>query len=521
MSVRLLHPDEYELGTRSSLDSEGTFNLDEADFETQTRGRPRTFLRSSLPVWLTRVLPASWSSSGYRRLQPPKPLLSGASRRSCHRRFFLRRLCFLSHITLAIISVLVLLTAIFCPSYTRLPPHYASLRRSVADSDAVGRGNPRNEKVFIAASIYDNGGSLAGGRWGDGIVELIDLLGRDNVFLSIYENDSGQKGETALRELEKRVTCEKAIVIEEHLDLYSLPTVIIPGGEKRVKRIEYLAEVRNRALRPLVENPERRFDKLLYVNDVVFDPLDALQLLFSTNANEEGVAQYRAACAVDFINPFKFYDTYATRDLQGYSMGVPFFPWFTSAGKGDSRQDVLDGKDAVRVRSCWGGMVAFDARYFQQTNSPVRFRSGNDLFWEASECCLIHADIQDPQTNLEQISDTGIYMNPFVRVAYDSTTLSWLSTTRRFERLYSFLHNLINHLVGLPWYNERRAEVPGQSVQEKVWVANDQMVGGGSFEVLERIAGNDGYCGRRGLQVIVEHRVKGKKGYESIPIPTL
>jgi hypothetical protein len=292
-----------------------------------------------------------------------------------------------------------------------------------------------------------------------------------------------------------------------------------------VKRIEYLAELRNRALQPLNDHPEIRYDKLLYLNDILFDPIDALQLLFSTNANEQGEAQYRAACAVDFDNPFKFYDTYATRDLEGYSMGLPFFPWFSTAGNHESRKDVLQGKDAVRVRSCWGGMVAFDAKYFQDPlpggTTPARFRSGPDLFWEASECCLIHADIQDPRTGEDDATDTGIYMNPYVRTAYDGRTLSWLGITRRWERLYSLIHNIGNHLVGLPWYNPRRAETPGQRVQETVWVPNGSQDGGGSFQTVDRTAGNDGYCGRRGLQVIVENRKPGQKGFEGVPVPSL
>ena len=66
-------------------------------------------------------------------------------------------------------------------------------------STAPGRGNPRHEKVFIAASLYDPDGELALGQWGSRVLELIDLLGPDNVFLSIYENDSGTGGEIALR----------------------------------------------------------------------------------------------------------------------------------------------------------------------------------------------------------------------------------------------------------------------------------------------------------------------------------
>lgn len=538
MSDRLLHPDEYELGTRSSLDSQGTFDLDEADFESQAIPRFRRL--SSRWPFLSRLLSSTYS--GYQRLRPSRPFVSTSTRPTCLRRFLVRRACFYLHVVAGIIFALVIFTSIFRPSYTRPPSHYASLRDAVQKSNLPGRGNPRSEKIFIAASLYDPDGGLAKGKWGADVLDLVNLLGPDNVFLSVYENDSGTEGERALREWEANVPCEKSVVFEDHLDLGGLSTVAIPDGSRRIKRIEYLAEVRNRALRPLEDNPRKRFDKLLYLNDIVFNPVDVLQLLFSTNAAEDGVARYRAACSVDFINPFKFYDTFATRDLQGHGMGLPFFPWFSTAGNGESRRDVLGGKDAVRVRSCWGGMVAFDARYFQSVvdraqerrilsrevqrrqslegSSPVRFRASRDVFWEASECCLVHADIQERVSNVDEILDTGVYMNPYVRVAYDSRTLSWLGTTRRFEKLYSLIQTIGNHLVGLPWYNPRRTEVAGQTAEETVWIPSAQGDGSGSFEKVERIAGNDGFCGRRGLQVIVEHREEGQKGWENIPVPS-
>ncbi|GKZ35704.1 hypothetical protein AbraIFM66950_006455 [Aspergillus brasiliensis] len=484
------------------------------------------------PLW-SRLFSSTYA--GYRNLKPSRPLLPGSRYSGRYRRSLVRRICNYSLAIIGIIFLLIVLTSIFRPSYTRPPPHYLSLRNAVSQSTKPGRGNIRNEKVFIAASLYDPDGDLARGHWGDSVLQLIDLLGTDNVFLSIYENDSGRDGESALQELSDRITCQKSIVFEQHLDLASLPTVAVPGGSRRIKRIEYLAEVRNRALRPLDNQPGVHYDKLLYLNDVAFNPLDALHLLFSTNATEDGVAQYRAACAVDFINPFKFYDTYATRDLQGYGMGVPFYPWFTSAGQGQSRQDVLAQKDAVRVRSCWGGMVAFDARFFQhetdvpvmgmeqlyeEDKSPARFRASHDTFWEASECCLIHADIQKPQPDPGNITDTGIYINPYVRVAYDTGTLSWLGTTRRFEKLYSWVHDILNRLVGMPWFNPRRTEIPGQIVQQKVWVPDGEGEGEGSFQLVDRVAGKDGFCGRPGLQVIIEHRKEGQKGYEEIEVPS-
>ncbi|TKA80986.1 hypothetical protein B0A49_01046 [Cryomyces minteri] len=391
------------------------------------------------------------------------------------------------------------------PSYTHAPAHYDTLRQRTLNSNSTGSGNINNEKVFIAASIYDKNGGLTGGLWGQAVLRLVNILGPENVFLSIYENDPDPLAATSLKELGRNVRSNSS-VIAEHVALDEIPHITLPTGGQRLKRIEFLADVRNRALRPLDNASSSayhtRFDKLLYLNDVIFDPIDAANLLFSTNVDSTGHTQYRAACAVDFGNAFKFYDTFATRDLEGHSMGIPFFPWFTNEGNADSRQDVLDQKDAVRVCSCWGGMIAFEAKWFQTAHpspgsqvdgtfmeqhasnmtrsssasipSPaIRFRAEEDLYWESSECCLIHADIQPPHNPLNVSAETGIYMNPYIRVAYDPTTYWWLSLTRRPERLYPMIHRILNPLVGLPRPNPRRTEEPGQEVIDKSWVYND------------------------------------------------
>ena len=126
--------------------------------------------------------------------------------------------------------------------------------------------------------------------------------------------------------------------------------------------IPFRGEEPRLALRPLEAEKAVQFDKILFVNDVIFDPIDAVNLLFSTNHQPPGYTQFQAACAVDFINAFKFYDRFALRDFEGYTSGIPFFPWFTDAAQAISRRDVLAQKDAVRVRACWGSMVAFEAK---------------------------------------------------------------------------------------------------------------------------------------------------------------
>jgi hypothetical protein len=339
-------------------------------------------------------------------------------------------------------------------------------------------------------------------------------------------------------------------LVSEHLPLEDIPHITLPSGERGIKRIAFLADVRNKALRPL-QDSETHFNKLLFINDVIFNPIDAVQLLFSTNVDSHGRTQYGSACAVDFGNAFKFYDRYATRDLEGHETGLPFFPWFTGAGEAASRQDALAQKDAVRVRSCWGGMTAFDASLFQtrslknQSNkeilhsnssdlplSPLRFRSEMDPFWDASECCLIHADLAFLRNGNNNASeDSGVYINPYVRVAYDSASLSWLPYTRRAERLYPPIHNILSKLLGMPAHNPRRLEQPGDEIVEKVWRydENDENISKfrnasrlliPSYHVVERIAGPGGFCGRRQLSVLNSGAREGEKNWMTIPLPT-
>lgn len=531
----LVRPEEYNLADDSSSDSNDV-DLNSADFESQG-------------LTTSSYVHRRHTSSSFSILKSLPNLLGDALRRrgfqtrglKRRKRPYARRRSFFFYCFTGAFFVLILTTVIFNPSYTRRPAHYDALRKRALGSRDPGRGNPENEKIFIAASIYDKGGKLVNGAWGRALLHLIDLLGNRNVFLSIYENDAGEKAKDALFDWKDRVQCPNQIIFERHVSLKDVPSVVLPDGKERTKRIAYLAEMRNRALRPLDKPSKVKYDKLLFLNDVVFDPIEVIQLLFSTNADENGKSSYLAACAVDFINPFKFYDTFATRDAEGYSMGVPFFPWFSNAGKSISRKDVLDGKDAVRVKSCWGGIAAFEANYFQvnsteegdnhllSTNAsvtmathsaqPIRFRAESDLFWEASECCLVHADLQHASHRTLGEEDVGIYINPYVRVAYGTRTFWWLGFTRRFERLYSIPHNVINYFAAMPRSNPRRTEVGGKEFNERVWVDDKGLVAGGSFQEVRRVAESGGYCGFRTLQLIKDAVRKGEKNWETITVP--
>lgn len=341
-----------------------------------------------------------------------------------------------------------------------------------------------------------------------------------------------------------------------------MPRIKLPNNDTYVKRITYLAEVRNRALLPLVGSipslahwnqsarapatltpvplgphqilppiPEEDWaqapamptswvadpaavSRIIFLNDVVFDPVEVLHLTFNTNGGA-----YAAACGLDYINPFKFYDTFATRDADGFPTGVPFFPYFTA---GASRSAILAGTD-VPVKSCWGGVVSFSAvpflrNYNNSTSSStssgggsgesVLFRATGEQFWDASECCLVHADIDQPNAT---------FVNPFVRSAYSANTFRWLPAVRLVERLFELPHRILAAVLGMPWPGPRRAENPGDRVNDLQWT-------GDSWVARDRVAGRGGFCGNWKLLVMTEKadgKEKGKRGWRGLHIPQL
>ena len=65
------------------------------------------------------------------------------------------------------------------------PQRYGQLGQLIAKTS---QGNPRNEKIFIAAAINDQNGDLVKGFWGSNLVSLIGILRPENCFVSLYVN---------------------------------------------------------------------------------------------------------------------------------------------------------------------------------------------------------------------------------------------------------------------------------------------------------------------------------------------
>ncbi|KAK4697566.1 alpha-1,3-mannosyltransferase, partial [Lecanoromycetidae sp. Uapishka_2] len=272
----------------------------------------------------------------------------------------------------------------------------------------------RGQRLFIA-SIHWNNEQILRSNWNRAILELVEFFGADNVYVSIYESGSWDDTKDALRELDRdleSLRVRRTITLDEstHKDEIQKPFttgwIDTPRGKKELRRIPYLAKLRNLVLKPFhtLALEGTKFNKVLFLNDVVFTTEDVSRLL----ATRDG--EYAAACSLDFAKAPHYYDTFALRDSDGHEAVSSTFPYFRSKA---SRNAILAGQP-VPVQSCWNGIIAFDATPFYEPD-PLQFRGVPDSLAlhhvEGSECCLIHAD--NPLTPTQ-----GVWMNPDVRVGY-------------------------------------------------------------------------------------------------------
>ncbi|PQE28264.1 polysaccharide export protein [Rutstroemia sp. NJR-2017a WRK4] len=291
-------------------------------------------------------------------------------------------------------------------------------------STTSSENGARKERIFIA-SMHWNNEKIIRSHWGAAVLDLVRHFGVENVYISIVESGSWDDTKGALRELDEelgKLGVERSIELSNttHTDQVTrVPKENEEGwiwtsrGKKEMRRIPYLAKVRNRVMEKLkyleerTDGQEKRsFDKVLWLNDVIFTTEDVVTLLSTREGN------YAAACAVDFAKPPAFYDTFALRDISGEKPVTETWPFFLAA----ISRNTMKSSSPVPVKSCWNGIVVFQAEPFYK-NPSLKFRGIPDSLarhhLEGSECCLIHADNSLSRTK-------GVWLNPNVRVSYNS-----------------------------------------------------------------------------------------------------
>ena len=154
-----------------------------------------------------------------------------------------------------------------------------------------------------------------------------------------------------------------------------------------------------------------------------------------------------------------------------------------------NRQATLPSPDFQTI-----GSHVIDPAKPTNITSPVRFRYEPEIFFDACECCLFLADVTQMARKADA-KELGVYVNPYVRVAYDFDTLAWLPWVKHWERLFSIPQRILSPMLGLPTANPHRTVQEGEEFMEEIWTGDGEE---GHWEAVDRVGRNGMFCGVRG-----------------------
>lgn len=141
-----------------------------------------------------------------------------------------------------------------------------------------------NERIFIA-SMHWNNEAILRSRWNRAVLDLVKYLGADNVFVAVLESGSWDGSKAALQELDaelQQMSIPRSFIFDAvtHKNATERISAVgekgwitTPRGRKELRRIPYLAKLRNRVMEEMLKASSadgRRFTKVLWLNDVVF-----------------------------------------------------------------------------------------------------------------------------------------------------------------------------------------------------------------------------------------------------------
>ena len=188
--------------------------------------------------------------------------------------------------------LVVALGLLFLLDAVRLVNSRPPARRTKPTLDRRTPASPAGNTTVFVVSVHRNTEEIQRAAWNDAVLGLIDHLGADNVHFSAVESGSQDDTKGALTELKAELdrrgvpnTVSLGMTVWEQLD--EIETRPPPGAPREpgwiwnkaesqyeLRRIPYLSRVRNQAMAPLkqLEAAEGRyFDRVLWLNDVVFD----------------------------------------------------------------------------------------------------------------------------------------------------------------------------------------------------------------------------------------------------------
>ncbi|OMJ21811.1 Alpha-1,3-mannosyltransferase CMT1 [Smittium culicis] len=238
----------------------------------------------------------------------------------------------------------------------------------------------RKNRYFFAMNLYDNEENIP--YITQELTLVFKHLGPENVFLSIYENNSEDKTKELLNDF------------KVSLKNLGFRFLIITDNATRPEiyhRIEYLAGLRNKALDPLSEETRLgyKYDKIIFINDIIFCKNDILELIYQSDLQKSDITVPIDIFVTGKPEHLEYRDTWVGRDLNG------------NAITGDLDNLIKHRASAKRynqglpfqVQCGWNGVAVLNANPFLGHN-PLRFRRSNIETNEcsASECSLLCND---------------------------------------------------------------------------------------------------------------------------------
>lgn len=138
-----------------------------------------------------------------------------------------------------------------------------------------------NKKIFLSSTHWNNE-AIIRSHWNSAVLELVKRIGVENVYISVYESGSWDDSKGALTLLDRGLAAlgaRRTIVLDQttHAEEIARPPaesgwIDTPRAKRELRRIPYLADLRNLSLKPLerLQASGMKFDKILFLNDVVF-----------------------------------------------------------------------------------------------------------------------------------------------------------------------------------------------------------------------------------------------------------
>ncbi|KAI8310817.1 hypothetical protein K4K59_007944 [Colletotrichum sp. SAR11_240] len=265
----------------------------------------------------------------------------------------------------------------------------------------------KKPKFFLALNIRQKADLLP--RLMGSIVEALRFFGPENCVLSVVEGNSNDGTYEILKEITSEI---ERLGTEYHFARSDLD----PGAGDRIRK---LAELRNMAIAPLVNNPLKYASDttVLFLNDVSICLEDILEL-----AHQQLYLGADMTCGFDWTyvgaDP-TFYDVWISRTIAGDSFfeippdGNWNSAWNIFWNEATSKRRFFDHKP-IQVFSCWNGAVAMTARPL--LDQLVRFRAPGQGECFQGEPQLFCKDMWNigfgkiaviPSVNLEYSDDAG------------------------------------------------------------------------------------------------------------------